>query len=169
MPPFDQYAAIVEKQEELLVLPRFTRRDAWDLGSILVNEVFDKNLSLSISIRQPTGFVLFQYAPERTTIDNENWMTRKFNTVRDLEISTMLFGIRLLRGNQTLQDRKLDPLRYAAGGGGFPLKVKGLGMAAILVVSGLPGLRDHETMISGLSRFLKVDEAPRLPPDAGLP
>jgi uncharacterized protein (UPF0303 family) len=164
----DKLLAIVEKQEELLWFNRFTRRDAWDLGNVLAEEIHTQNLSLAVSIRQPSGFVLFQYAPEGTTPDNEHWMTRKFNTVRDLEISTMLLGLRLARGKQTLADRKLDPALYVAGGGGFPLKIRGQGLGAILVVSGLPGLADHETMVTALGRFLKAGELPRLPPDAKL-
>jgi uncharacterized protein (UPF0303 family) len=164
----DELIAIVEKQEELLRFSQFTRRDVWDLGNTLVTEILDKGIPLAVSIRQPSGFVLFQYAPENTNPNNNDWMTRKFNTVRDLEISTLLLEYRLAKQGRSLRDRNLDPALYVAGGGGFPIKVSNVGLAAVLVVSGLPGLADHDAMITGLSRFLKIDSVPRVPLDAAI-
>ena len=155
--------SIVEKQEELLRFPRFGRKDAWELGKLMVSRILEENLVLSVSVRLQSGLVLFQYMPEGTTANNESWMARKFNVVRDLEISSLLHSLRLDLKKQSLEDRGLDPRLYAKSGGGFPIHVTGAGVVGAVIVSGLPHLADHEFLVESLSRFLEVPYVPRVP------
>ncbi|MFD0330409.1 heme-binding protein [Streptacidiphilus monticola] len=48
----------------------------------------------------------------------------------------------------------LDPARYAAHGGSFPLLVRGTGPVGTVTVSGLPQLDDHLFVVECLRRFL---------------
>jgi uncharacterized protein (UPF0303 family) len=66
-----------------------------------------------------------------------------------------------------LEDRGLDSRVYAWGGGGFPIRVRGTGLVAVAVASGLPHLQDHGTLVEGIAKVLRIKEAPRLPLDAG--
>jgi uncharacterized protein (UPF0303 family) len=159
----DKYIVIAEKQEELLQFSHFTKLDAWGLGNELAKRVLDNKLPLSISIRLFSGISVFQYFGEGTTVDNEYWMSKKFNTVREVETSSLLFSMRLMKQKQTLQDRTLDPAKFAWGGGGFPLRIKNAGVIGAIVVSGLPSLKDHDTIVDAAAAFLKIDTVPRIP------
>jgi uncharacterized protein (UPF0303 family) len=164
----DTAIKLAEQQEEILQLPHFSRKDAWDLGKRLVNDILERNLTLSVSIRLISGLVLFQYFTEGTTIDNERWMTRKFNVVCDLEISSLLNTLRLKRREQTLEDRGLDPKFHALSGGAFPIRVKGSGLIGAVTASGLPHLADHDVVVNAIGCFLGALNYPRIPPDADL-
>jgi uncharacterized protein (UPF0303 family) len=164
----DKYIALVEQQEEALEFPHFNRRDAWELGKEFVQHILDKKLPLAVSIRLLSGLILFHYSSEGTTLNNESWMTRKFHTVRDLDASTLLNTLRLQKRKETLEGRGLDPKYYVSGGGGFPIRVKGTGLVGATLVSGLPGLQDHNTLVECISRYLKVSDVPRIPQGAKL-
>jgi uncharacterized protein (UPF0303 family) len=162
----DRYIAILEKQEELLQFSHFTRKDAWDLGNIFVSEIFEKNYPLTCSIRLNNGLIVFQYAPEGTNPDNNYWMTRKTNLVRDKDASSLLTTLRWKKKGETLAGQGLDPTEYVACGGGFPIRVRGAGSVGAALVSGLPHLQDHDILVTCISRYLHIDDAPRIPLNA---
>jgi uncharacterized protein (UPF0303 family) len=164
----DAAIKFAEQQEEILQFPHFSRRDAWELGKILVNDILERNLVLSVSIRLTSGLVLFQYLAEGTTANNESWATRKFNVVRELEISSLLNTLRLKKRDQTLEDKGLDPKFHALSGGAFPIRVKGSGLIGAVAASGLPHLADHDVIVNAISRFLGIANCPRIPLDAEL-
>jgi uncharacterized protein (UPF0303 family) len=162
----DTAIKFAEQQEEILQFPHFSRRDAWELGKILVDDILERNLTLSVSIRLTSGLVLFQYLAEGTTANNESWMTRKFNVVRELEISSLLNMLRLKKRNQTLENKVLDPKFYAFSGGAFPIRIKGSGLIGAVAASGLPHLADHDTIVNAIGRFLGLQDCPRIPLEA---
>ncbi|MDR1972824.1 MAG: heme-binding protein [Treponema sp.] len=167
MMDLDKGIALLEKQEEALQFNHFNRQDVWRLGKELVGIILDEGLRLAVSIRLLNGFTLFQYAAEGTNTDNTVWLDRKFNTVRDLDASSLLFTLRLKKWNQTLESRSLDPRVYVWGGGGFPIRLKGTGLVAVAAASGLPHLRDHDVLASSIAKILRIQDPPRLPLDAG--
>ena len=84
----DQYEAIARmtmEQEQTLRCSHFSNEDAWNLGCCLVERIREQGIALAVCIRRLNGHVLFQYAGEGTSQNNENWMRRKFNTVALLE------------------------------------------------------------------------------------
>jgi uncharacterized protein (UPF0303 family) len=164
----DTAIKFAEQQEEILQFPHFSRRDAWELGKILVNDILEHNLVLAVSIRLTSGLVLGQYLAEGTTANNESWMTRKFNVVRELEISSLLNTLRLKKRNQTLENKGLDPKLYALSGGAFPIRVKGSGLTGVVAASGLPHLADHDAIVSAISLFLGLPDCPHIPLDADI-
>jgi uncharacterized protein (UPF0303 family) len=164
----DKYITLVEKQEEKLQFPHFNRMDAWELGKVFAEEILEKNYALSVNIRLLSGLILFQYAPEGTTLDNESWMARKFNTVREMDASTLLFTLRMKKGKQTLENRVPEPKRYVTGGGGFPIRIAGAGLIGAVLVSGLPGLQDHNILVECISRYLNVQDTPMISDKAKL-
>ncbi|MDR1374714.1 MAG: heme-binding protein [Treponema sp.] len=165
----NKYIALVKKQEELLQFPHFNRRDAWDLGNIFVAEILNKNLELAVSIRLLSGMVLFQYAPEGTGLNNEHWMTRKFNLVRDKEQSSLLTLLIWKEKKESVLQQGLDPGKYVACGGGFPIRIKNSGVAGAALVSGLPHLTDHDMLVEGIGRYLRITNAPRIPANVKIP
>jgi uncharacterized protein (UPF0303 family) len=165
----DKYATLVKKQEELLQFPHFNRRDAWDLGNIFVTEILNNKLELAVSIRLLSGMVLFQYAPEGTNLNNEHWMTRKFNLVRDKEQSSLLTLLIWKGKKESVLQQGLDPGKYVACGGGFPIRIKNSGVVGAALVSGLPHLLDHETLVECIGRYLGTAGVPRIPANVKIP
>jgi uncharacterized protein (UPF0303 family) len=47
---------------------------------------------------------------------------------------------------------------YAACGGGFPIRLKGVGLVGSISYSALPHLEDHDFVVKVLSKFLGVTE-----------
>ena len=52
--------------------------------------------------------------------------------------------------------RGIDPLTYAAAGGGFPIRIGGLVVGAV-TVSGIPQRQDHRFVVQCLCHFLGKD------------
>jgi uncharacterized protein (UPF0303 family) len=163
----DEGIHMLEKQEELLQFTHFNRQDVWKLGKELAAIILEEGLRLTVSIRLRDGFTLFQYAAENTTVNNETWMMRKFNTVREFEASSLLTTLRHKKRNQTLESRGLEARLYASGGGGFPIRVKGVGLIGAALASGCPHLQDHDTLVRGVAAILRIRDLPRIPLDAG--
>ncbi|WP_320129343.1 heme-degrading domain-containing protein [uncultured Sphaerochaeta sp.] len=155
--------AVVAAQEELLTFESFTHEDAWELGKIIVSEAMDKDLHIAIGIRKVSGLVLFQYSAEGATLNNDRWLDRKFNTVKMHENSSLHFAMQLQKQGKTLADKGLDPTQYVSCGGGFPIIVQGVGIVAVAMVSGLTDLQDHEVLVTCLSKYLAIEDVPRIP------
>lgn len=153
------YSQIIEttmQQERLLRFDCFTNKDAWNLGAFLVRRAEEKGVAMAISIRKPNGNIVFQHCSDGTTMNNENWIRRKFNTVRLTEGCSLRAWASSIVKNQDLAAQGLDSKDYALCGGGFPIKLKTGEMAAALIVSNLPHLEDHAFLIDALSDYLGV-------------
>ena len=161
----ENYAKIIEitsKQEELLRFDHFSSRDAWELGSFLVQRVFDRQLDMAISIRKLNGYTIFQYGTQNTTISNQQWMHRKFNTVSLTESSSLRAWATAELKGQTLESQGISSADYAFCGGGFPIRVKSGEIVAILLTSNLPHEMDHDFMIQCLKEWLDHPEVPNV-------
>ncbi|MYS18839.1 heme-degrading domain-containing protein [Streptomyces sp. SID4948] len=147
--------AELAEQEKSLVLPRFTHDDAWRLGCLLVALAREREAAVTVSIRRG-GQRLFHCALEGTTPDNDAWLERKARVVERYAASSLLVGERFRAKGTTFEESsRLDPDRFAAHGGAFPLRVTDVGVVGVVAVSGLPQLEDHALVVTGLSRFLE--------------
>jgi len=159
----ENYAKIIEitsKQEELLRFDHFSSRDAWELGSFLVQRVFDRQLDMAISIRKLNGNIIFHYQTQNTTLSNQQWMQRKFNTVSLTEASSLRAWATAEFKGQTLESQGISTADYAFCGGGFPIRLKSGELVAVLIVSNLPHKLDHGFVVDGLSAWLGVPDVP---------
>lgn len=151
---------LIESQEASLVLSNLSNDTAFQLGS-LIRSAFLARFNpaqdgIVISIALFSGHTLFACAvgnPLKLGPDNWDWVRRKSNTVKRFGRSSYLVGrTRLLKG------KELDGLGvdYAAHGGGFPIRVKGLtaGPVGVVVVSGLKQEDDHQLIVSALEQLL---------------
>lgn len=153
---------VLVMQEEILQFSHFTNEDAWDLGSFMVSEAARNHLPVAISIRLNNGYTVFQYGFPGTNANNEIWMTKKFNSVRNMEMSSLRLYMRLQKSGETLEDRGLNSQEYVAKGGGFPVRVSGVGVIGAVIVSGLDHVADHDFATSCISKYLRIDGMPRL-------
>ncbi|MEU6059731.1 heme-degrading domain-containing protein [Streptomyces sp. NPDC047097] len=148
-------AAIEEltAQQEALTLDRLTHEDAWALGTLLVELARERALPVAIDIRRGPQ-QLFHAALPGSSADNDDWIDRKRRVVERYGDSSLLVGARFrARGKSFDSDSRLDPARYAAHGGSFPLAVRGAGVVGTVTVSGLPQLDDHALVVEALTRF----------------
>ncbi|MGW5235806.1 heme-degrading domain-containing protein [Streptomyces nodosus] len=145
--------AELEAQEERLRLPHFTYDDAWTLGTLLVELARARRAPVAIDIRRG-GQQLFHAALPGSTPDNDAWIDRKRRVVERYGCSSLLVGSRFRAKGTTFEESsRLDPDRYAAHGGAFPIAVEGAGVIGTVVVSGLPQLEDHALVVEALERF----------------
>lgn len=155
----DQIATI-EKQESTLILPQLTNDIALKLG-LEIRTIFQSSFDpeqdgIVISISLFSGQTLFACSvgnPLKLGPDNCDWVRRKANTVKRFGRSSFFVGrTRLVKG------KELDGLGedYAAHGGGFPLRVKGMEVApvGVVVVSGLKQEDDHQLIVDALGRLI---------------
>ncbi|GAA0906887.1 heme-degrading domain-containing protein [Streptomyces thermoalcalitolerans] len=144
----------LEAQERRLVLPRFTHDDAWELGCLLVEMARERQAPVAVDIHR-AGQQLFHAALPGSTPDNDAWIARKRRVVERYGSSSYLVGARFRAKGTTFEESsRLDPDRYAAHGGSFPLHVEGAGVIGAVTVSGLPQLEDHRMVVEALERFL---------------
>ena len=158
----EELIAVLEMQEEILQFSHFTNEDAWELGNLLVAESKRRRLSVAVSIRLNNGYTLFQYAADGTNLHNEHWMARKQNTVKTLEKSSLHSYMMLRKNEESLEDWLLDPREYAVVGGGFPIRVEEVGVIGSILVSGMDHVSDHDLIVKCISRYLHIDEVPRI-------
>lgn len=146
--------AELEAQEDRLVLPHFTYDDAWALGSLLVELSREREAPVAIDIRRG-GQQLFHCALPGSSADNDAWIDRKRRVVERYGASSFLVGTRFrAKGGTFEESSRLDPDRYAAHGGSFPITLEGAGVVGSVTVSGLPQEEDHALVVEALERMM---------------
>jgi uncharacterized protein (UPF0303 family) len=141
-------------QEEELQFSSFTANDAWDLGSALVARARRENLPVAVDITR-NRHQLFHAALPGATPDNDSWIRRKTRVVNRFGHSSLYVGESARAGGTTFEEKYgLDPRRYAAHGGAFPILVRSVGPVGVVVVSGLPQVDDHRMVVDALRLHL---------------
>jgi uncharacterized protein (UPF0303 family) len=141
-------------EEEELQFTSFTNDDAWELGTALVEYARREGAPVAIDINR-NHHQLFRAALPGATPDNDTWIERKQRVVQRFGHSTLhTRQVFLERGTTFEEALGLDPQRYAAHGGGFPVIVRSVGPVGVVVVSGLPQLEDHRMVVSALRAHL---------------
>lgn len=160
--PTNEYHPLIaelEEQERRLRLSRLENDDAWRLGCLVAELAQRSGAAVTIGVRR-AGQRLFHRALTGTSADNDAWLERKCRVVDRYAASSYLVGTRYRAKGTTFEESsRLDPDRYAAHGGAFPLRVEGVGVVGTVAVSGLPQVEDHALVVQALEQFL--DRAPR--------
>jgi uncharacterized protein (UPF0303 family) len=154
LPSDAQELAELAAQEQRLVFDDFDNATAWDLGVQLVTAARKASLPVVVSITRG-GQRLFHAALEGTSPDNDDWVERKSRVVHRFGHSSLYLGAKARAAGSTFEDRTgLDPARYAAHGGSFPVIVRRVGVVGSVTVSGLPQLEDHAFVVEQITSFL---------------
>lgn len=149
--------ASIEQQERRLVFSRFDNADAWRLGCLLVELGTQRDLPIAVDIRRGAQ-QLFHAGLPGSSADNDAWIERKVRVVERFGCSSYLVGRRLAARGQTLDAAMgVDPARYAAHGGAFPVRVRGVGVVGAVTVSGLPQADDHALAVAAIEAHLDED------------
>ncbi len=144
----DRDIAILAEQERMLGFMRFDQNTAWELGTRLKAAADARGVAIAIEIRLSRETVFFHSMPG-TTPANADWARRKRNTVELLQRSSYAVGRSLAKEGKTLEQKMGLALRdYATHGGGFPIRVDGVGCVGTVTVSGLPEREDHKLVVA---------------------
>ena len=145
----------LEREERELQLDRFTNADALELGLLLVEAAQADGAAVTIAVERGEQ-LLFHHALEGTSADNDAWIARKNRVVRRFGHSTLLLRTRAEAQGRTFEEQMLlDPREFAAHGGAFPLRVRGVGVVGTVTVSGLPQVDDHRLVVRVLRAFVQ--------------
>ncbi|WP_078713349.1 heme-degrading domain-containing protein [Agreia bicolorata] len=152
---FAALAARIEDEVAELWLDAFGPSDALRLGLILVRRATEGSFPVAIDIRRGNQ-ILFHVALEGAQADNDVWIARKARAVERFGIPSLLLGTRPKIAGKRIEDEGwFDQMTYAAHGGSFPLSVRGVGMVAVVTVSGLPQIDDHDLVVAALREFVE--------------
>ncbi len=145
---------VLEEQELRLTLGQFTHDDAWRLGGLLRELALERRAPVAITVlRGPQR--LFHCALPGSSADNDEWLARKCRVVERYAESSYLVGTRFRAKGSTFEESaRLDPARYAAHGGAFPLRVRDVGVIGAVAVSGLRQADDHALVVTALERYV---------------
>ena len=152
--------ALTAKQEEMLLFPHFSNKDAWKLGNFLTEKVYEKGIELAICIRRMNGCILYQHLTEKTNTNNVNWMGRKFRTVSLMEMSSLQAWATCHINGESIVDMGLLDTEYVLVGGGFPVHLTTGELVGVITVSNLPHEQDHQFIVECLQEYLGVKDVP---------
>ena len=146
-----------EDDESRLVFSRFTNDDAWNLGVLMRELAISRGHGITIDIARGEQR-LFHAALDGTSAHNAKWIERKKATVREWGSSSYAVGLRfpVLDAPFTLEDAPwMNPQLYSGSGGGFPVRVIGVGVVGTIAVSGLRHDLDHAFIVEAIEKFLR--------------
>jgi len=158
----DELIKILEMQEQILQFSHFNNADAWELGNIIVVEAKKREIPIAISIQLNNGYIVFQYGMDGTTLLSQDLLRKKHNTVKTTEKSSLHVGMFLRKEELALKDWCLDESDHTTSGGGFPIRVEEVGVIGTITISGIEHIVDHDILIKCISRYLHIDEVPRI-------
>ena len=142
-------------QENELQFSSFSNDDAFQLGTMILNEAKSNNKSVTIDISL-NNHCLFHYAMTGTSIDNAEWIRRKKNVVNRFRHSSFFMGTKMKNEEKDFYETySLPEIDYAAHGGAFPLIIKDVGVVGSIAVSGLPQQEDHELVVKVINMYLE--------------
>lgn len=142
--------AQLEREHVELVLRRFDRKDAWELGRAIAERALAEGHPVAVDVRTSSG-ILFHASLPGATGDNDVWAAKKAATALRFETSTALLEARVENGGRDMHEPGwLDPATYAVAGGAVPIRVNGVGVVAVVTVSGLPSADDHDLVVEGI-------------------
>ncbi len=155
MPTPDPTGADLLAEAATLIFPNFDEDQAWRLGNSLVAMSQRERLGVVINIRTANR-TLFHAALPGSGPSNDNWARRKSNSCLMFQEASLLVGTRNRERHQTLADLGLDGADYADHGGAVPVVVRGVGMVAVVTVSGLPQRDDHALVVRAMREILSI-------------
>lgn len=144
-------------QEETLQFSSFDLNDAYVLGTMLREAGKDKPKPIAVRIVLDDLIVYQSFLPG-TNENNNQWLNRKQRTVERCHTSSLRAAVeRELSEKQEVWQQ--DEVHYAFCGGGFPIVVNGE-YRGVAMVSGLPHLEDHATLVQTIEAFCRGKQTP---------
>jgi uncharacterized protein (UPF0303 family) len=150
--PIYSMAQLAEEERDLQ-LPELGHEGAFKLGLILADLARTRDLTVATGVDLGEQRV-FRAAMPGTSADHDDWLERKFATVRHFDRCSLELELRLGLEAAYATERGLDTRRFALTGGAFPLRV-GDSLAGIVGVAGLRSVEDHALAVEAVREFLR--------------
>jgi uncharacterized protein (UPF0303 family) len=146
------------QEEQELQFTKFNETTAWQIGSQLVEQGIQENLTITIDITRGQH-QLFHASLPGTSADNDEWVKRKVRLVNRFGHSSFYMGQMLKHKGKTIEQSYLiSESEFAPHGGCFPIIVKGTGMVGTITVSGLPQEDDHKLVVETIRAFIAKEK-----------
>jgi uncharacterized protein (UPF0303 family) len=151
----DELLSSLLAEEERLVFSSFDYETAWSLGTAMRKAALTAELPIAISIRRH-GQRMFHAALPGSSANNDAWLDRKCAVVDLFGHSSYYVGCQSrAEGHDDFNvAHRLDPTRFAAHGGAFPILIPDTGCIGTVAVSGLAQGDDHRFVVDQLENFL---------------
>lgn len=152
----------IEHIDSSLAFPAFTAETAWQLGTALRAKLtpFAKPCVIDISLAHGNHCLFRTATRSGTAPDNDNWVSRKRNTVLRWGQSTWYMHNKFQGDENAFKAKYMlgeKAGEFAIHGGGWPLRVRGVeGIVAVVVVSGLKQEQDHGIIVSVMGEMLEA-------------
>lgn len=147
-------SAGLKVEAETLLLPSLSQSDAIEIGEIAHQLGRERALSITIEV-QLGKWSVFHVALPGAKPENDNWIARKARVVHATGNSTIHERVIAEEKNfDWYAKNNLSEELHAIHGGGLPLNVKGIGLAGVLLISGLPQVEDHLLGVEVIAEFL---------------
>ena len=147
----------LEGEHQELQFNSFSNTRALEIGLELVRIAKEREYPVAIEIRR-SGQILFHYACDGASIDNDDWLLRKSRVSLRFGKSSLYVKEFLREKGESLEGLYfIDPMEYSASGGSFPIFIRNTGPVGTVSVSGLPDVEDHELIVSVLREFVRAD------------
>ena len=156
----EDYGVLLEaliQEETDFQFAEFTNITAYHIGNSIIEKALRENKSIVVNI-QREGELLFYTKMNGTTLNHDDWVTRKNNTVLHFKHSSYYTHVYLKSINSNVEAYSLDPKDSAAEGGAIPLIIKDRGIVGTITVSGLAGEEDHKMITDVLIEFFNRDQ-----------
>ncbi len=153
---------ILSMQEEILQFEHFTNEDALELGAHMLSEAKRNGYKIAICIRRSNGADVYQAMMDGTTLEHIETIDRRYNTCIRCERSSLAYLMRLRQDDEEVSDKYLSESEYACEGGAFPIRIEEAGVIGAIVVAGANHVKDHDFIVRSLSKYLHMDEVPRI-------
>lgn len=148
-------------QEDELQLYYFNNQTAWELGSLIKTAADQTVAAIAIEV-YAFEQVLFSYFMLGTNKDNQEWINRKRQTVLRFGHSSYYQGQHCVSSNRDFEaQRHIDPHKYCAHGGSFPIRIRNSGLVGAVTVSGLAQEVDHQMVIDSLRKVVELQAKER--------
>ena len=142
------------KEELILKLPSLTNSDAVEIGEIATTLGTQRKVPIAIQVRIGE-WIVFHASLLGSKPENDWWTARKARVVMAKGTSTMFERVAAEEaGVNWYEHNGLSEELHAVHGGGLPLNVTGVGMAGILLISGLPQVEDHLLGVEVIAEYL---------------
>lgn len=141
-------------EAQTLTLPSLSQSEAIEIGDIAHQLGRDRGLAITVEV-QLGKWPVFHIALPGAKPENDNWIARKARVVHATGNSTM--HERVFAEENSFDwylKNNLSEESHAIHGGGLPLNVNGIGLAGVLLISGLPQVEDHLLGVEVIAEFL---------------
>lgn len=131
-------------------LQEFSNAIAMQMATDVIALAKQRNQHIAIEIKR-LNYTVFLYVDDNLPSDKIDWLRRKANLVKRFEDSSLSIKNDFIKEHLKLYETfGLKDEDYVLKGGAIPIFVKGAGMVAIITVSGLHDVEDHNIIIEAL-------------------